>query len=324
MHRIALVTARRAQALDEDLPPLVAALAGRGAKADTPCWDDPAIDWSAYDAAVLRSTWDYMDRLGEFLAWVDRCAAATRLFNPPGLVRWNTDKHYLLDLARAGVPVVPTRFAEPGMAPPEILAQFLGGGPGALSAGEPTAFEEFVIKPAIGVGSRDAGRYGRDESRDAVAHLGPLLEAGRSALLQPYLASVDQHGETALVYLDGHYSHAIRKSALLRRGGPAVAGLFAPEEIAAREAGADERVVGDAACGVVAAWNPLYVRVDLVRDGRGRPVVIEFELAEPSLFVNFAPDSAADFAGALLARLEGPEPSGAGPVERITRAVATR
>ena len=124
MPHIALVSAFDALALDEDMPPLVAALVRLGARVSTPCWDDPAVDWSGYDAALLRSTWDYVDRIDEFLAWCERCARQTQLLNPPGVVRWNTDKHYLVHLAKAGVPVVPTRFVEPGADAAAVDADF--------------------------------------------------------------------------------------------------------------------------------------------------------------------------------------------------------
>lgn len=303
MKQVALVTAREALALDEDMPPLVAALEACGVHVETPAWDDPAVDWGRFDAAVLRSTWDYMDRLQQFLAWTERCAAATRLFNPPALVRWNIDKHYLLELAQAGVPVVPSRFVEPGEAASGAVAAFLAGGPAALSAGAPCDFDELVVKPAIGAGSRDAARYRRGDPGPVVAHLGRLLDAGRAALLQPYLARVDDVGETALMHFDGRFSHAICKGALLRADGPLVTGLFAPERITARQPGADELEVAAAACRAVARFRPLYARVDLIRDPAGRPVVLELEMAEPSLFFPFGPGSAARFAAALAARL---------------------
>ena len=316
--RIALVTAREALALDEDMPPLRAALAALGAEVTTPEWDDPAVDWSRFDVAVLRSPWDYMDRLAEFLAWTERCGAATRLFNPPALVRWNTDKHYLLDLARAGVPVVPTRFAEVGEAAGEVVDRFLAGGPAALSAGEACAFDEFVVKPAVGVGSRDAARFPRRDPARAAAHLGRLLGSGRAALLQPYLARVDEAGETALMHFDGRFSHAIRKAALLRPEGTLVAGLFAPEKISARVPAPDELAVAAAACAAVAERQPLYTRVDLIRDMAGRPVVLELEMTEPSLFFPFAPGSADVFARAILRRgqtpLAGTVPEGDRPL----------
>jgi O-ureido-D-serine cyclo-ligase len=302
---IALVTAHEARALDEDLPPLVAALRALGADVDTPIWDDPAVDWARYDASVIRSTWDYADRIDEFLAWTERTASQTRLFNPPGVLRWNTDKHYLRDLARAGVPVVPTRFVEPGEAPAEVLASFLRGGTGALSVGRADGFDEFVVKPAVGAGSRDAARYRRDEALRATNHLARLLEGGRSTLLQPYLSRVDDVGETALIHIDGRFSHAIRKAALLRLGEGFVAGLFAPEEISARQPGADELAVSAAACAAIVGGPTLYARIDLIRDAEGRPVVLELELAEPSLFFAFAPGSAERFAAAILARCAG-------------------
>jgi O-ureido-D-serine cyclo-ligase len=300
--RIALVTALEARALDEDLPPLVAALQARSVEAELPCWDDPGIDWSRYDAAVIRSTWDYANRIEEFLAWCERTAGQTRLFNPPAILRWNTDKHYLCDLARAGVPVVPTRFVEPAAVAADALAGFLGGGADALSAGRACRFNEFVVKPAIGAGSRDAARYRRDEAPRAATHLDHLLAAGRSVMLQPYLSRVDDVGETALIHIDGGFSHAIRKAALLRLGGTFVAGLFAPEKIIARQPGADELAVAAAVCAAIADGPLLYARIDLIRDDEGLPVVLELELAEPSLFFSFGPGSADKFAAAILAR----------------------
>jgi glutathione synthase/RimK-type ligase-like ATP-grasp enzyme len=301
--RIALVTAVEARALDEDLPPLIEALRALGVEVDTPCWDDPGADWSRYDAAVIRSTWDYADRIGEFLGWTERADARTLLFNPPAVLRWSTDKHYLRDLAGAGVPVVPTRFVEPGEVAEAALAAFLAGGGKAFSVGRACDCEEFVIKPAVGAGSRDAARYRRHEVARATSHLGRLLAGGRSAMLQPYLPRVDEEGETALVYVDGHFSHAIRKDALLRPGGAFVTGLFAPEKIAARQPAADELAVAAAACAAIVGGAPLYARIDLIRDGQGLPVVLELELAEPSLFFTFAPGSARLFARAILQRL---------------------
>lgn len=186
---IALVTASVARDLDEDLPPLENALRASGANLQTVNWDDPAMDWSQFDVALVRSTWDYTLRLTEFLAWAQRASQATELLNPLPMIRWNTDKHYLAELAAAGVPVVPSVFIEPGEEASTALADFLHA----------HAAAEFVVKPAIGAGSRDAQRYGRDELANALVHVQRLLDANRSVLLQPYLDRVDKHGETALI-----------------------------------------------------------------------------------------------------------------------------
>lgn len=300
---IALVTAREALDLDEDMPPLVAALAAQGARVETPCWDDPGVDWSRFAVAVLRSTWDYVERIGEFLAWAERCQHTTRLLNPPEIVRWNTDKHYLLHLAKAGVPVVPTRFVEYGADTDAEFTAFLGGATGSLSAGAITEFSDFVVKPSIGAGSRDAARYRRTDENAARAHLRRLAHVERrSTMLQPYLDRVDDYGETALMYLGGRYSHAIRKGPLLRVGDGLVAGLFAPEQITPRVADAAELRVATAAYAAIPFDPPLYARIDLIRDAGGQPVVLELEMTEPSLFLLHAPESAATLASAILAQ----------------------
>lgn len=300
--RIALVSAREALALDEDMEPLAAALRQAGAEVGTPFWDDPAVDWRIYSAAVLRSTWDYVERIDEFLPWADRCAQQTVLLNPPAVVRWNTDKHYLLELAQKGIPVVPTRFVEPGSVAAQQIERFFCTGADALTVGKPESFVEFVVKPSIGAGSKDTARYRRYEVARATEHLGRLLAQGRSAMLQPYLGRVDEHGETALVYLGGEFSHAIRKGPLLRVGAALVEGLFAPEQITQRQPQPDELTVARQAYAAIGASRPVYARIDLIRGADDAPVVLELELTEPSLFFAHAPGSAQRFARAVLER----------------------
>ncbi len=303
MTRIGLVSAVSALALDEDMPPLVEAVRRAGVLVETPCWDDAGVDWSRYDVAVLRSTWNYVDRTDDFLAWARRCARATRLLNTPDVVAWNTDKHYLVELAAAGIGVVPTRFVEPGAATGSELQAFLAGGAAAFTVGAATEFAEFVIKPSIGAGSRDAARYRRTDADAAHAHLARLVESERrSAMLQPYLDRVDLAGETALIYLGGQASHAIRKGAILRLGSDLVAGLFAPEQISVRQPGPDEARLAAEAYAAIPFDAPLYARIDMIRNGQGSPVVLELELTEPSLFLAQAPGSADRLARALLAR----------------------
>jgi hypothetical protein len=282
---VALVSARAARHLDDDLPPLLAALDEVGLDAAVADWDDPEVDWAAFRLALLRSTWDYAERFAEFLAWAERTAGLTTLLNPPPVVCWNTDKHYLRDLARAGVPTVPTQFVEPGERPAEALERFLRQG----SA-------EWVVKPAVGAGSRDAARYAPGEDRAASEHIERLLDDGRSVLLQPYLNQVDLHGETALIYFTGRFSHAIRKGPLLRRGTAPTDALFAAEHITPRVPGTEELQVADRALAALPFAAPLYARVDLIRSEHGQPCLLELELTEPSLFLAHAPDAARRFA----------------------------
>ena len=291
---IALVSCRAAHALDEDMPPLVAAFAAAGARAEIADWDDDTVDWGRFDLALLRSAWDYTERLPQFLAWVEQTASRTLLLNPPAVVRWNSDKHYLRDLAERGVPVVPTTFVDKGgVEAAAVLDAFLSR----------QRCAELVAKPAVGAGSRDARRHARTARGEILAHLRPLLAAGRSMMLQPYLEAVDRDGESALVFIAGRFSHAIRKGPLLPAGAAPIAGLFAPEEITPRVPGADELAVAERALSQLPFGELLYARVDLIRDGAGQPQVLELELAEPSLYFFRVPAAAPAFVNAALERL---------------------
>ena len=294
MTAIALVTAAAARHLDEDLAPLEAALRLVGITPSIVEWDDASIDWPSFDLVVLRSTWDYSMRLPEFLRWIDRVSPLTTLVNPREVVRWNTDKHYLAHLANDGVPVVPSTFIEPGEDAGRALDAFLA------SAGD-----EFVVKPSVGAGSRDAQRYGRDERDAALAHAKRLLDANRSVLMQPYLARVDAHGETALIFFAGAFSHAIRKGPLLKRGEGPTRALFATEHIMPRTPSADEIAVATRTLAAMPFGELLYARVDLIHDDDGTPRVLELELTEPSLFFEHAPGSADRFAAAIVHRARG-------------------
>ena len=314
---IALVTARAARGTDYDMPLLLAALRNVGADAQEVDWDDDAIDWSRFDLVLLRSTWDYFDRLREFLAWAQRVSRQTQLLNPLGVIRWNTDKHYLADLSGAGVPVVPSMFVEPGDDALSAVDRFLQSIPHPLSAPSPASggrkSQDVVVKPAVGAGSRDAQRHAH-ENRDAiVAHVRRLLDKNRSVLLQPYLERVDEHGETALLFFDGVFSHAIRKGPLLKRNAGPTAGLYAEETITPRTPSPDELEVARRALGAIPLQTPLaYARVDLIRDADGAPCLLELELVEPSVFVGYADGVADRFVQALMRHLKAPLPSGAG------------
>jgi glutathione synthase/RimK-type ligase-like ATP-grasp enzyme len=288
---IALVSAADYAHLDDDLPPIVDALARLGVTPTIADWHDASFDWSAVDLAVLRSPWDYTWQLDAFLEWAERVDAETALANPLPVVRWNTDKRYLLDLASAGVDVVDTQVLDPGQ-PVEL---------------DPDA--ELVVKPVVSAGGRDTERYPPARHAEAVAHVARLHEEGRAVLVQPYLPAIDDVGETGLVFVGDTFSHAFRKGAILRPGVDWVEGLYREEDIGPRQPSAAEIAVADAALDAVARYVPglsradlLYARVDVAPRGEGY-CVLELELVEPSLFcatsAGAAQRAAAAFAAAL-------------------------
>ncbi|MGQ5226462.1 ATP-grasp domain-containing protein [Streptomyces sp. yara] len=276
MVRVALVTCADGPdvAEDRDLPVLVRALNEAGAEASAEVWDDAGVDWARFDLAVIRSTWDYSWRAAEFTAWAERCGALTRLANPADVVRWNTDKRYLADLAAAGVPVVETRYLAPGD-----------------SVELPDGIE-FVVKPASGAGARFAARYTPDEHDTAVRHVRRLHDDGFTAMVQPYVRAIDSGGERALQFFAGKLLHASRKGPVLAPGTPYDQRKTAHPGLTDWTPTADELAVADAALSAVPGEPELlYARVDLVDGDDGRPRVMELELVEPNLFLWLHPES---------------------------------
>lgn len=279
--RIALVTTVDLAIPDADEVLLLAHLP----EAELACWDDPSVDWSSYDAVILRSTWNYHDHLDAFLQWADRVSRVTALHNPLETIEWNTDKRYLADLAERGFAVVPTTFVDPGQEIPDDVVVPMDG--------------HLVVKPSVGAGSKGAKLFDGDESA-ARAHLAELHAESKTAMIQPYMAAVDEEGETALIYMGGAFSHAARKAAILSQEMSWETGIYADEKITGTQPSAAERELADK---IVASLPALaYTRVDLLPTGNG-PAVLELELTEPSLFLGVsegAPQRAAAAFRALL------------------------
>jgi glutathione synthase/RimK-type ligase-like ATP-grasp enzyme len=285
--RIGVATAAEVADLDDEGQLFLTALSERGLTAEPAVWDAD-LDWSSYDAVVVRSTWDYAERLSEFLAWADRAGSATLLLNSADVLRWNTDKRYLADLERQGIAIVPTQFLAPGDGPHHRFEDV-----------------EHVVKPVVSAGSRGTLRLGSHEVERSHAHAASLLGAGRGVMVQPYLHEVDDHGETALLYVDGRFSHAMRKGPLLTPGMKLTEELFLQEEMSPRDPSAAERDLADAVLDAVPEAlraDLLYARVDLLPSADG-PVLLELELAEPSLFLDHHPPAAAALADAVARRL---------------------
>ncbi len=258
---------------DGDDAGLVAALRERGLHARWLSWDDPATLQA--DLVILRATWDYIDRLDEFVAWTRK---VRNLLNAPQVVVWNTDKRYLADLAAAGVSTVSSRFFDPGQ---QI----------SLPSGE------VVVKPAIGAGSVGAQRF---SDAEAARRHGEALQAhGQTVLVQPYYAQVEE-GETALVFLGGEQSHAFTKGPILPADGePAfdASGTYAEEDLSPADPDFEIWDLGNVALAAAAdrldmtMSDFLYARVDII-GGVGDACVLELELVEPSLGWRQLPDSA--------------------------------
>lgn len=283
--------------------PLRAALRARGAAVHDPRWRDPDVDWSAYDLAVVRTTWDYSSRRDAFVAWAADAGKATTLLNPADVVRWNSHKSYLLELEERGAPVVPTAWLGQG---DRVSVRAL------LDARD---WNRAVIKPAVGAGGSGLCRVALDprhpDPQDGAApesaehradraqeHLDALLEVG-DAMVQPFLPTVATRGELSVVIVEGQVSHAVRKypadgdfRVQSTHGGRYVVEPVDPE-------------VGALARWIVEATDAdlLVARVDLIEDDAGTHQLMELELIEPDLLFSIVPEAAASVADAIVRRV---------------------
>ena len=282
---VAVAGSRHFADLDDNWDLLRDALAVEGTEAVVVAWDADDVDWAGFDAVLVLYCWGYVRDVEGFVAWARRVERAAVLVNPRPVLVWNSDKTYLADLAAEGVPIVPTVFVTP-----------------SSPAWSPPA-DDWVIKPTVGSGGLGAARYTAGHRAAADRHIRRLHASGRTAMVQAYQAAVDAAGETSLVYLGGAHSHTVTKGALLVPDAGEIDRLWEREVITAATARPDQVDVADAALAAVSRRvGPVsYARVDLVDDADGRPVVLEVELVEPSLWLTHAAGSAGRLAAHVRA-----------------------
>ncbi len=280
---IALATSKNALELSEEDFTLVDTLGVLGVEVRLVDWADPDFNWSRAGMVVVRSTWDYHLRLGEFLNWVDQIAGVTSLVNSAKIIHWNANKRYLRELSEGGVPIVPTVFV---LYPACVL-----------DIARDREWGTIVVKPAVAAGAYGALVFPLDtEAPQAQAYLDRFAKAGE-VLVQPYLDAITVEGETSLVYFDGVFSHAVRKV-------PAVGDFRVQMEFGGKytvvEPTDAQIEVADLAVSL-APEVPVYARIDLVDIG-GQPHLMELEMIEPELFFLFVPGAAMTFADLLRER----------------------
>jgi hypothetical protein len=289
MKRLALATAAKLPTLNDDDRLVIPALAELGLAAVPAVWDSPDVCWEEFQGVVVRSCWDYHQRLEEFLAWVTRLErAGVPLWNPPALLRWNSHKGYLRDLAAGGVAIVPTRW----------LARGRRVGLGQLLSDE--GWIDAVVKPAVSASAAGTWRTSAATASADQSRLDALLLAG-DVMVQPFIGEVCDPGEWSIIFFGGRFSHAVRKR-------PAAADYRVQWEFGGTAASMapPPRLVADAAAVMAAVpGNPLYARVDGVeRDDR--LMLMELELIEPHLFLGWDADATGRLARVLAAFVTRP------------------
>jgi glutathione synthase/RimK-type ligase-like ATP-grasp enzyme len=279
-----------------------------GIDAETAVWTDRSVDWSRFDAIVIRSCWDYHEDLAAWLAWLDRLDAAgvaERTHNLPPLLRWNARKTYLTQLAAHGIATVPTVWLDDAALASVVDVR------AALRAAAGRA-GELVAKPAVSAGARGTVRLrladldGDSTGRQLEDAL-PSWRLRGPVLVQPFLDEIVDPGEWSLLFFDGGFSHAVLKRPaggdfrVQPQHGGRTEGREPPPAV---RAAADEVLRVALPLATVAARPPLYARVDLVVVA-GAPLLMELEVIEPALFLRHAGGAAAErLARAIAGRIK--------------------
>lgn len=245
-------------------------------------WNDEQINWTDFDAAVIRSTWDYVPIRDKFLKKTKEISNETKLFNSHEVMSWNTDKKYLLELEAKGVPIIPTKFVHNIEEAKDAISWAFGKG------------NSIAIKPNVGAGARLAGKA--NSVQEALTFVDEILKAKRVAMIQPYVSSVDNEGEKAIIIINGQISHVAKKVPALTVGGHGDAA--GSQEIT------DEIIeIVETVSKAVKEWDDLlFARVDVVRLDN-KLVLMELELTEPWLFMQFRPEAGIDLFKALEKRI---------------------
>ena len=276
--------------VDMDSAVLMKALERRGIKSHSVAWDDTSVNWTEPDLCIIKSASNYATKPESFIQWAKNVEEKTRLWNNSGLVEWNHDKHYLMDLELRGVPIPPSIFVEKES--DEKLSHILRG----------FDWSDIVIKPMISIGSFGLRRF-RVDSLEAERYLTKLRKRGFSqkflgdtysfspgdAIVQQFIPEI-ANGEVSLLYFDGEFSHAVIKKA---KAGDFRSHPIWGASVEKHAPSAEELRVGE---NVLNAMDPTeYVRIDLVNTFKG-PLIIEVELIEPFLFFDMFPETAEVFA----------------------------
>jgi glutathione synthase/RimK-type ligase-like ATP-grasp enzyme len=263
--------------LEDDL--VKKALERLGLKVDRKSWSDPNFDWSSTRSILFRSTWDYFDRFAEFSNWLIKVSKVTQLLNSADLIRWNIDKHYLLDLQKAGVHICETYFVEAGT---HITLKELH---------KKHNLDNFVLKPCISGAARHTYKIHPQEI-DQYETIFQELIAQEAMMLQPFQHNIVAKGEVSLMVMNGNYTHGVLKIAKEGDfrvqddyGGSVHNYQATPEEIAYAENAVKS-----------CPEMPIYARVDVFLDNQNRLALAELELIEPELWFRNHPEAADELA----------------------------
>lgn len=245
-------------------------------------WRAPLSAFAGLPLVLLGTVWDYQDSEAAFLERLEELAAlGIAVCNPASMVRWNIDKAYLRDLAAAGVATIPTLWPDDPTGG-DIAAAF-----------DHFGCDDLVVKRRVGAGAEGQLRFTRAAAPPAD------WRYGHRAMVQPFMPSIIEQGETSFLFVDGAFSHAVRKVAAA--GDYRIQSIYGGSEVEAELSPADI-AAAQAVVAAIPGEVPLYARIDMIRH-QGALAVMEAELIEPYLYPRHGPRLGEMLAQAVLKRL---------------------
>ncbi|MAL18001.1 MAG: hypothetical protein CL670_00950 [Balneola sp.] len=262
------------------------ALEEKGLSVDRKDWADPDFDWTSTKSVLFRTVWDYFDRFQEFTTWISNTSSKTHFINSSQIITWNVDKHYLDDLGKSGVRVVPTRYLN------------RSGNLSISKIHEITGWNDTVIKPTVGGAGRHTHRI-KPETLNTISSKLESVLLEEDFMLQPFLRSILSRGEWSFVFFGTTFSHAVLKKA--KKGDFRVQDDFGGTVHKYQPTESEIEFARSAlfACPEI----PAYARVDVILDNEGYLAVSELELVEPELWFRLHPESTALLADEVIKRL---------------------
>ena len=249
-------------------------------------WACPDFDWSTAKCLIFRSTWDYFDRFNEFKTWLNNVESKTMLINDASQVRWNMDKHYLLDLKKKGIKIVESEYLKKRdtRSLKEIISTL--------------NWPKAILKPTIAGAARHTYKIS-PETIDRYESIFKELIADEDMMIQPFQYNIEEKGEVSFVVIDGEYTHSVLKKA--KSGDFRVQDDFGGS-VHDYEPSDEEIIFAE---NVVKACSPIpaYARVDVMWNNENELAVSEVELIEPELWFRNNPTSANKLAQVISDRL---------------------
>ena len=278
--RIVIASCKELPSFEKDDRPFHAALRARNIDFVVLPWDEITAA-SSYDACLIRTTWDYVERWQEFSVWTQEVSKQTRLLHSAELIAWNIDKRYLRELNQKGVAIAPTLWLDK----PIDLRSWLETG----------SYNKGFLKPVVGACASDTMRFSDANVEEAQQFLESCCRQ-QQMMLQPYLHTVETEGEYSTIFFGGKFSHAVRKIPVpgdyrvQDDFGAKDEGIMAPKGLMELSLKVLEHI----------AFPWLYARVDALHTPQGQWVLNELEMIEPSLFFRHDEHAAMMLCDALI------------------------